>query len=151
MNNRIRIIIALLIIIGTSLFFLFKDGALKPLGSNNRLETGKYPIFKSAVVLPNNPERNNSNILTYVFTGQIAKINPFSTSSSEWILNISDSNAPNFIVNDNTPVFKQDNGNLTRTNLDIVQIGTNVSISMDYAINSQVWSLNTVTIVPLIR
>jgi len=150
MNSKtILTLIILFIIINLGLFFLLsKDDFLKK-GTQRLIETQEYPIFTNATVLPANPNQPSSSTLTYVFTGQVTKIEPIDSSSTRWILNNSDGITPEFLVTNETPIFKQEGGNLNKVSYESVQIGTNVSISMSYDLNSKTWTLNTITVTPI--
>lgn len=119
-------------------FYLDKNRTLAPIING--------PTPANTINVPINPSdtRVSATTVIYTFTGKIASVERVS-AGYRLTLDNSTPDLPEFIVNNETPIFKND-GTLKQTTLDSVKNGDTVAISMSYDLKNKSWLLTTVTV-----
>lgn len=142
MNSKNLLLIVTILLLVNIAFFALKGNPTisSPQGSQN---TFTLPVST-------NHKGVSSATLLYNFTGKVVRVEPIG-QDTRLVLDISDSQTPNFLVKNNATVFAADESSPktpVKINADSIKIGSSVNIGMIYNILNKTWSVAGVSVTP---
>lgn len=141
MTIKTILITILFLLLANIGFLLFKGNAPIPIRS-----TSQNSI---SVPVPTNHKGVSTFTVDYSFTGKVIKAQSVG-KDTRLTLDISDSQTPDFIISENTPIFTVEGKTPREVGPDSIKTGSFVNINMTYNLVAKSWNIVNISLMSVL-